>query len=62
MKITAPFAVSFWGCEKKPLLVKQTGEKNNRKANEKQRAELKLPVRDDGGSVSFKQRLTQAAC
>lgn len=51
MKIMVPFAVSFWACERKPILVKQTREKNDRKANEKQGAELKLPQRDDGGSV-----------
>lgn len=51
MKIMVPFAVSFWACERKPILVKQTREKNNRRANEKQGAELKLPQRDDGGSV-----------
>lgn len=62
MKITAPFAVSFQGCERKTILVKQTEEKNDRKANEKQGAELKLPVRDDGGSVPLFKRLTQAAC
>lgn len=32
------------------------------KANEKQGAELKLPVRDDGGSVLLFKRLTQVAC
>lgn len=39
MKITTFFAVSFWGCQRKPI--QQTGEKNDRKANEKQGAELK---------------------
>lgn len=32
------------------------------KANEKQDAELKLPVRDDGGNMPLFKRLTQAAC
>lgn len=39
MKIIASFAVSFWGCGRKPI--QETGEKNDRKANEKQGAELK---------------------
>lgn len=62
MKFTSPFVVSFWVCERKPILVKQTREKNDRKANEKQGAELKLPQRDDGGSVPLFKRLTQAVC
>lgn len=62
MKITAPFAASFRGCERKLILAKQTEEKNHRNTNEKQGTELSLPVRDDGDAVPLFKRLTQAAC